>query len=306
MANGIKIKNVKEEKEYAVYTERIVEKDDKTGEVLKDYSADVIKVKKRDNFIKIFVDNLDFIGASLTNAERQTLVGLLTRIDFQNVVYIHSELRKELEKKYKISQATITIGLKGLKEKGILLTLTEALQEKLEIYSNNAYLINPQIAGKGSFNELKKLRQDISIEYNFDDLEVKRKYNVKSEYKGFSEIENENHEIKQVTKAISDDGKTAQMKVVVAEKDNHVKKADESIIDIEVENTPKSNDNNQIFEEDTENEPSLSDTQQYDLMLLRERNKAKELELEMLRERNKAKELENENLKLQLKQQNKL
>lgn len=216
---GVELKKVKEEKEFTVYSERIVEKDEKTGEILKDTSVDVIKAKRRDNFIKIFVTNLDFLGANLSNAERQVLVGLLTRVDYQNIVYIHSELRKDLEKKYSISQATITAGIKGLKEKKVLLELTNNLQEKLEIYSNNAFLINPDIAGKGSFNELKKLRQEISIEYNFDNLEIKRSYYTKSEYDGFSEIQNspDSHEIKQITQTKNEN--SDNIKVIVDKKE---------------------------------------------------------------------------------------
>lgn len=225
----IELKKAREEKEFSVFTERIVEKDEKTGEILKDMSVDVIKAKKRDNFIKIFVTNLDFLGANLTNAERQVLVGLLGKVDFQNIVYIHSELRKDLEKKYEISQATITAGIKGLKEKKVLLELTSSLQEKFEIYANNAYLINPDIAGKGSFNELKKLRQEISIEYNFDNLEIKRSFYTKSEYEGFSEIQNspENHEVKQIMSEVSSDKKKVATKILVAQKNN------DDVIDVE-------------------------------------------------------------------------
>ena len=225
----IELKKAREEKEFSVFTERIIEKDEKTGEVLKDMSVDVIKAKKRDNFIKIFVTNLDFLGANLTNAERQVLVGLLGKVDFQNIVYIHSELRKDLEKKYEISQATITAGIKGLKEKKVLLELTNNLQEKFEIYANNAYLINPDIAGKGSFNELKKLRQEISIEYNFDNLEIKRSFYTKSEYEGFSEIQNspENHEVKQIMSEVSSDKKKVATKILVAQKNN------DDVIDVE-------------------------------------------------------------------------
>lgn len=227
--SNVELKKVKEEKEYSVYTERVIEKDEKTGEILRDTAVDVIKAKKRDNFIKIFVTNLDFLGANLTNAERQVLVGLLSKVDFQNIVYIHSELRKDLEKKYEISQATITAGIKGLKEKKVLLELTSNLQEKFEIYANNAYLINPDIAGKGSFNELKKLRQEISIEYNFDNLEIKRSFYTKSEYEGLSEIQNspENHEIKQITRQVSPDEKKVQTEILVTERDN------DNVIDVE-------------------------------------------------------------------------
>lgn len=230
--SDIKLKRIKEEKEFTVYSQHIMEKDEQTGEVLRDTTVDVIKAKKRDNFIKIFVTNLDFLGANLNNAERQVLVGFLAKVDYQNVVYIHPQLRRELEKKYSISQATITAGIKGLKQKKVLLEITPNLQDKLEVYANNAFLINPDIAGKGSFNEIKKLRQEVLLEYDFDSLEIKRSYYTKTEYDGLQEIKNnlDSHEIKEIIHN-KDDVKD-NVKVVVSDKEFV---DDEFIEDIEAE-----------------------------------------------------------------------
>lgn len=212
----------KENKEYTVYTEKVLTKDDKTGEVLKDTTVVITKAKKRDNFIKIFVDNIDFLGAGLNNAERQVLVGFLAKVDYQNVVYVHSELRKEICIKYNISPSTISNGIKGLVQKGVLLELTDGLKEKMDIHMNNGYLINPDIAGKGSFNELQKLRQEIYIDYDFEKLEIKKSYTAKSQYEGFDEItENmDKHEVKQIKQSNSPDGVTQKTERLIAEKEH--------------------------------------------------------------------------------------
>lgn len=212
----------KENKEYTVYTEKVLTKDDKTGEVLKDTTVVITKAKKRDNFIKIFVDNIDFLGAGLNNAERQVLVGFLAKVDYQNVVYVHSELRKEICIKYNISPSTISNGIKGLVQKGVLLELTDGLKEKMDIHMNNGYLINPDIAGKGSFNELQKLRQEIYIDYDFEKLEIKKSYTAKSQYEGFDEItENmDKHEVKQIKQSNSPDGVTQKTEILIAEKEH--------------------------------------------------------------------------------------
>ena len=211
----------KENKEYTVYTEKVLTKDDKTGEVLKDTTVVITKAKKRDNFIKIFVDNIDFLGAGLNNAERQVLVGFLAKVDYQNVVYVHSELRKEICIKYNISPSTISNGIKGLVQKGVLLELTDTLKAKMDIHMNNGYLINPDIAGKGSFNELQKLRQEIYIDYDFEKLEIKKSYTAKSQYEGFDEItENmDKHEVKQIKQINSPDGVTQKTEILIAEKE---------------------------------------------------------------------------------------
>lgn len=212
----------KENKEYTVYTEKVLTKDDKTGEVLKDTTVVITKAKKRDNFIKIFVDNIDFLGAGLNNAERQVLVGFLAKVDYQNVVYVHSELRKEICIKYNISPSTISNGIKGLVQKGVLLELTDALKEKMDIHMNNGYLINPDIAGKGSFNELQKLRQEVYIDYDFEKLEIKKSYTAKSQYEGFDEItENmDKHEVKQIKQSNSPDGVTQKTEILIGEKEH--------------------------------------------------------------------------------------
>ena len=162
------------------------------------------------------------MGAGLNNAERQVLVGFLAKVDYQNVVYVHSELRKEICIKYNISPSTISNGIKGLVQKGVLLELTDTLKEKMDIHMNNGYLINPDIAGKGSFNELQRLRQEVYIDYDFEKLEIKKSYTAKSQYEGFDEItENmDKHEVKQIKQINSPDGVTQKTEILIAEKEH--------------------------------------------------------------------------------------
>ena len=169
------IKDVGTKKSYTVYTEKQMEISGTTGEVLKENEIYVTKAKNRDDFIKFFVDNLSFIGSDLLNAERQVLFILLTKIDYKNIIYINSDLRRDVEALLKVSKSTVSVAINGLKKKGVILSLSDSLKKELGTFSDNAFIINPNIAGRGSFNELQKLRQDISIEYDFEKLEVKQK-----------------------------------------------------------------------------------------------------------------------------------
>lgn len=254
------IQSVSKNKEIVTYVEKNTEVDNNTGEVLKEHEIQVTKVKHRDNFIKLFVDNLAFIGSDLTNAERQVLVAFLGKINYQNIVYIHSELRADMAIQYNISKATISIGIKGLKEKKIILPLTATLQERFGIYSKNAFLINPDIAGKGSFNELQKLRQEIQIEYDFETLEIKKAYTTKSQYNGFNDVVKniDNHEVKEVKQLISDDKKRKSTEVVLAEKQT-------------IDNNDKENNKTQAFDKEE---------LQLQLELKREENKERELRIQ--------------------------
>lgn len=48
--------------------------------------------------------------------------------------------------------------------------------------------MNPQIIGKGSFKDLKKLRQTVVKTFDFDNLEFKQEISVESEYEGFEQV----------------------------------------------------------------------------------------------------------------------
>ena len=270
------IKDVGTKKNYTVYTEKQIEISGTTGEVLKENEIYVTKAKNRDDFIKFFVDNLSFIGSDLLNAERQVLFILLTKIDYKNIIYINSDLRRDIEALLKVSKSTVSVAINGLKKKGVVLSLSDSLKKELGTFSDNAFIINPNIAGRGSFNELQKLRQDISIEYDFEKLEVKQKYNIKSKYDGFDEISNnmENHEIKEIRQ--TQDKKSTE--VCIVEKDQN------NIIDV-----------NDVIEQPIpiSKSQNIKTDKEIELELVREQNEAKRLDIENLKAKN-------ENLKLQI------
>ena len=270
------IKDVGTKKSYTVYTEKQMEISGTTGEVLKENEIYVTKAKNRDDFIKFFVDNLSFIGSDLLNAERQVLFILLTKIDYKNIIYINSDLRRDVEALLKVSKSTVSVAINGLKKKGVILSLSDSLKKELGTFSDNAFIINPNIAGRGSFNELQKLRQDISIEYDFEKLEVKQKYNIKSKYDGFDEISNnmENHEIKEIRQ--TQDKKSTE--VCIVEKDQN------NIIDV-----------NDVIEQpvNISKSQNIKTDKEIELELVREQNEAKRLDIENLKAKN-------ENLKLQI------
>lgn len=270
------IKDVGTKKSYTVYTEKQMEISGTTGEILKENEIYVTKAKNRDDFIKFFVDNLSFIGSDLLNAERQVLFILLTKIDYKNIIYINSDLRRDVEALLKVSKSTVSVAINGLKKKGVILSLSDSLKKELGTFSDNAFIINPNIAGRGSFNELQKLRQDISIEYDFEKLEVKQKYNIKSKYDGFDEISNnmENHEIKEIRQ--TQDKKSTE--VCIVEKDQN------NIIDV-----------NDVIEQPIpiSKSQNIKTDKEIELELVREQNEAKRLDIENLKAKN-------ENLKLQI------
>lgn len=190
----------------------------------------------------------------------------------------------------------------GLLEKGVLIKIdsNDDILNDMMINSDDVYLVNPNIVGKGSWLELKNLRHTISYNYDFEKLEATKEIIQDARYEGYEEItENlESHEVKQISQYASEDGKHIETEIVIGEKDQN--KGD--IIDIEpAAETISEAANNQVIddepnlfsglEDDTENEPKLLDSKAYDLQILTERRKLIEAE--------------NENMRLKLKLQGK-
>ncbi|ELU5093585.1 hypothetical protein SB881_001914, partial [Campylobacter upsaliensis] len=75
-----------------------------------------------------------------------------------------------------------------LEDKNVIFKITKEQQEEYDIISPNSYIMNPQIIGKGSFKDLKKLRQTTIKEFDFEKLEMIQKVEVESEYEGLEEV----------------------------------------------------------------------------------------------------------------------
>jgi|GEM_PF-6464055 len=58
-----------------------------TGEVLSSESYS-IQVKTQDEFVKLFVENIDYLGKKLDGFEFKTLFFILKKIDYQNALVI--------------------------------------------------------------------------------------------------------------------------------------------------------------------------------------------------------------------------
>lgn len=100
---------------------------------------------KKENFIKVYNENLYFMATVLSNSEKIVLFFIMAHMNYQNVITISTELRLLIEKKAGISRTTIFTALKGLKEKNVLLIPGDELREELNIYSKNSFIINPKL-----------------------------------------------------------------------------------------------------------------------------------------------------------------
>ncbi|EID5127979.1 hypothetical protein LB689_001877, partial [Campylobacter coli] len=95
-------------------------------------------------------------------------------------------------------KSSVYRAIKELEDKNVIFKITKEQQEEYDIISPNSYIMNPQIIGKGSFKDLKKLRQTTIKEFDFEKLEMIQKVEVESEYEGLDEVKYYIEDIKQI------------------------------------------------------------------------------------------------------------
>ena len=207
-----------------------------TGEMTRDNYSFVKAVKTKDDFVKLFISNLDFLQ-SLTNAENKVLFYAMKNLNYVNAFFFTNVFLKYFVDNGILSRASVYNSIKSLVEKNILIKATEELKKEFGLYGNDIYFVNPNIIGKGSFGDLKELRKTIIKTFDFENLKMKQETITEAKYTGLSEVvENlNNHEVKQITRQVSPDEKNTSTEILVGEKNCN------DVIDIEASATENKN-----------------------------------------------------------------
>ena len=242
--------------------------DNKTGEVVADTHTFSKKVKTKDEFVKLYIENMDFLQ-SLTSGETKILLYAMKNINYTNSFSFTSDFMGYFVENNILKKSSVYNGIKSLTKKRVFIKSTDEMKKEFGLYGNDIYFINPDIVGKGSFSDLKELKRTIVKTFDFENLQMKQEVTTEVKYAGFTEvIENlDKHEIKQITSEVSPDGKKKETEILIGEKD-HINVSDDVIEVKAVEEVKKS-----------------------DI----------ELEAEILRLKLASKEADNEKLRLQIK-----
>lgn len=180
---GIKELNLKDENKKTLISKEKQYIDHTTGEILSSESYS-IQVKTKDEFVKLFVENIDYLGKKLDGFEFKALFLILQKMDYRNSLVIDSTFRKNLSICFdNKSPSVISRAITGLINKNILLKIdTMDLKEKFRSYIGNSYYVNPNIIGKGSFRDIKKLRQTIITNFDFENNKITKSASIDTTY----------------------------------------------------------------------------------------------------------------------------
>ncbi|EAJ7142548.1 hypothetical protein APU55_08155 [Campylobacter jejuni] len=162
--------------------------DNITGEVTTIISSFLQKEKTKDDFIKLFVENINYLTDNLSNSALIVVFMMFRNLNYQNIFHYNSDFVSYFTNKKILGKSSVYRAIKELEEKNVIFKITKEQQEEYDIISPNSYIMNPQIIGKNSFKDLKKLRQTTVKEFDFEKLEMIQKVEVESEYEGLEKV----------------------------------------------------------------------------------------------------------------------
>lgn len=274
-----------------------------TGEVSEVGRTLIKRAKSRDNFIKLFVENIDFL-VRLDSQEKTLFFYMLVRVDYNNIVSFDSSLKHSLISKKVMGRTSMYKALQGLLDKKVIYEIDEKLSEEItNIGMKDCYLLNPNLVGRGSWNELKKLRHTITRETDFTSFELKQRIEIEAAYEGLDEVlkNPEQYKVDMIEHKASEDGRMQDLNILINEKEKveiqhkdtqpslFTATQDNNIIDVEL-NTIDSEENPNLLSNTNIQSSPIQQMQQNNiemkkedksLELLREQGRVKALELEL-------------------------
>ncbi|WP_419255730.1 hypothetical protein [Campylobacter fetus] len=194
--------------------------DNITGEITTTVNSFLQKVNTKDDFIKLFTENISFLVSDLSGSALKVLLLIIRNINYQNIFQYSSEFVNYFESKKILGKSSVYNAMNELEKKNVILKITKEQREEFGVLGAKSFIINPNIIGKGSFRDLKELRQTVTRTFNFDKLEIKQETQIEAKYKGMDEILNnpENYNIIEASQIYNKDRNLIHNTIVVEEK----------------------------------------------------------------------------------------
>lgn len=295
-ATNIKQLNLQNEKNKRVVMSHKKEYlDTNTGEVVATEQVNLLKSETRDEFLKLFIHNIDYLGKELEASEFKTFFFVLQKVNYHNCLYIDASFKSDLQKKYSVSAATISRAVKGLEEKNVIIPLSDELRNKYDMFAKNPYIVNPNFIGRGSFRDLKQLRQEVVSVFDFESYEFKKIRNTSAVYKDGTEIlQNPDDFIVQQIEVNQDEEQRQQNTNILIKEKN-----DDKTIDILHSNNQKNIEEPSLFLEENDEE---IETQSISDESLKLQIRMQELKLQQEQEKSKTMQLQLKQQELEFKQ----
>lgn len=206
--------------------------DPNTGEVKKTIHSFTKEANTKDEFVKLYLENIDFLQ-NLTNSELKILLYAIKRIDYTNSFIFSSNFIGYFTGNGILSRAAVYKSFKTLVKKQVFLEATSELKKEFELFGNDIYFIHPDIAGKGSFLQLRELKRTIVQTFDFANLIMKQEVVTQNEYDEFDNLKNNSKDYELKSIKCDKTGNEEKTEFLVSKKEND----SDSIIDVKIEDT---------------------------------------------------------------------
>lgn len=194
------------DKKNVIYQEFHTFKDNATGEVINTHNKKLIKLERTPDFIMLFTEHVAFLE-NLQTGEKAVLSQILQHyVGVQNIIFLSADTKKDMAEALKVGISSIQKATKSLLDKKIIV--------KGIIKENQIYL-NPHLFGKGNWENIHKMRQEVAYDFDFVNLEMKESRRLSTQYEG--EIELEEHDIID-TKEYQDEKGTIHQDITIQQK----------------------------------------------------------------------------------------
>lgn len=156
-----------------------------TGEIVSEERTS-LKKQNKEEYVRLFLHSVSVIaGANLTAAQHNVLLHLLNyTINNSNLLFMHKSIHEEIANQLNIEYETVRKAISKL------------VKEDLIVREKRMYFLNPAHFGRGDWKELKKLRKNLSIEYDFETQEIKRIEETQTFYSTDEELKNDINTLK--------------------------------------------------------------------------------------------------------------
>lgn len=264
-----------------VLERRTETRDENTGEVIIRQDNVRLKTKEREQFMLLFVKNFSMITELRRKTQEFLALVLSGKVTYgTNEVVLDGVFRYRAAEELNTTRQTIVNSIVELTKKGVF--------KKEKRKGGTAYYLNPYIFGQGEWNAIEKQRQQFIVDYDFKNYTAKKEFVVSTAYEGLPNKD----KIEIVDSEIIEDGNMIHRNITIKESER------DKCENVDLDETAVAN----AAALKNDEEPNLFSTHKQEITdsfavaneKLQENEKLndKEIELAILKEQNKARELE--------------
>lgn len=175
-------------KKNIIYDETTRIRDNISGEVIdQDINRRVIRVPRTPDFLMTFTKHITYLE-QLGKTDNIVLFSILSHyVGQKNLIFLSPQVRKKIASELELDISSVNKAIKNLTKKEIL------------VIDNEGFMyLNPYLFGKGNWEDIRKLRQELIFEYDFESGTTQMIRNVKAQYIDQNEL-NKSHDVLETT-----------------------------------------------------------------------------------------------------------